>query len=156
MEKEEKKKKKKVSGIARHAKHAKKHATHAVDNTTHLADRIVTRRDRCVDCNDIHALNSENRCTACTRSSAHNKTLVTVACGYRHCLDVEQKHNATIKAAGRSFCTKECMRHYKKASDEASHMRKNGCSEDAINEMLNKKPVYCTEQASDLFGIIDL
>lgn len=152
----EKEKKKKMSGLERHTRHAVKHTKNISSDTRTIVDRVAPRRDPCINCHAPHTLNTDKRCKTCAENHARNKALVSMACAYRHCPDTECVRNATIKTAGRHFCTKECAHYYKKAVDKTDRMRKRGCNEDEINEMLNTRPVFRTEQASDLFGIPEL
>jgi nitrate reductase cytochrome c-type subunit len=149
-----KEKKKKASSLQKHARHAKKHAVNIVDDTHSVIAKVGPRRERCLNCHEEYTLlDKEKRCTACAKKEAKKRALVTTMCSFRHCPDVECTRNATIKAMGRFFCTTECMKHYKKAMEESNSMRKRGCTEEEIMIMLNVKPVICTEEASDLFGI---
>ncbi len=149
-------KKKKRSGLEKAAKHAIGDVKNSGNNTAHMADKLVARREACRDCKVVRVLNAERRCPACAKLHAQNKAFITIPCAYRHCPDLDPTSNASIKAFCRHFCTSECMRHYEKATTKANLMREKGCSEEAINEMLNQKPVYCTEYASDQFGIPQL
>lgn len=149
-------KKKQVSQLERHTRRAINNTVHVVDNTANVVDKVVVKREACVGCKAMHVLDRDKRCTNCAKIYVRNKQFIATPCAFRHCPDTECTRNATIKAHGRFFCTDECLKFYTKATEKANRMRSRGESEEAVNIMLNTRPVFRTERASDLFGLPDV